>query len=85
MLVRFAEAEQILLKYGGQLHLGKATRANTEVLARMYGARWNDFQRVRQQQDPHGKFLNDFAARLLDDGAQAQAEGPAAEPERLAG
>ncbi|HZI11891.1 MAG TPA: D-arabinono-1,4-lactone oxidase [Myxococcus sp.] len=61
----FAEAEHIFLKYGGQVHLGKATRATAETMARMHGARWHAFRSVQKRQDPHGKFVNDFVARVF--------------------
>jgi FAD/FMN-containing dehydrogenase len=63
----FAEAERIFLTYGGQVHLGKATRVTGEAMKKMYGLRWREFRRVQQQQDPEGKFVNDFVARILAD------------------
>lgn len=61
----FAEAEQIFLKYGGQVHLGKATRATEEDMERMYGVRWHALRTVQRAQDPDGKFVNDFVARVF--------------------
>lgn len=61
----FQEAEQIFLKYGGQVHLGKATRATEEDMERMYGVRWHALRTVQRAQDPDGKFVNDFVARVF--------------------
>ncbi|MDI3286206.1 D-arabinono-1,4-lactone oxidase [Polyangium sp. 15x6] len=61
----FADVEKILWKYGGQLHLGKATRAGAREMAAMYGERFTRFQRARREADPTGKFVNDFTARLF--------------------
>jgi FAD/FMN-containing dehydrogenase len=59
----FHEAEDIFLAYGGQPHLGKATRAvNGE---RMFGERFVRFQQARLRQDPEGKFTNAFTDRVL--------------------
>ncbi|MDY7233231.1 D-arabinono-1,4-lactone oxidase [Hyalangium rubrum] len=61
----FAEAERILVKHGGQVHLGKATWATQETMKQMYGKWWSQFLAVRRKQDPKGKFINDFVGRLL--------------------
>jgi FAD/FMN-containing dehydrogenase len=61
----FAEAERILVKHGGQVHLGKATWATQETMKQMYGKWWSRFLAVQRQQDPRGKFINDFVGRLL--------------------
>lgn len=58
----FAEVEAIFAKYGGQPHLGKKTSATGASMADLYGARWAQFCEVRRQQDPGGKFLNDFGS-----------------------
>ncbi|HLL04060.1 MAG TPA: D-arabinono-1,4-lactone oxidase [Myxococcaceae bacterium] len=59
----FHEAEEIFLAYGGQPHLGKATRAVDGQ--RMFGERFTRFQQARLRQDPDGKFTNAFTDRVL--------------------
>jgi L-gulonolactone oxidase len=59
----FHEAEDIFLAYGGQPHLGKATRAVDGE--RMFGERFERFQQARLRQDPEGKFANAFTNRVL--------------------
>ncbi len=61
----FAEVEQIFLKYGGRVHLGKATRVNGATMEEMYGQQWHTFRAVQRAQDPHGKFVNDFIAQVF--------------------
>jgi FAD/FMN-containing dehydrogenase len=73
----FEKAERIFLKYGGQAHLGKVTRATEETMARMHGERWHAFRSVQRRQDPHGKFVNDFVARVF-----GNHRAPALEPSR---
>lgn len=59
----FHEAEDIFLAYGGQPHLGKATRAVDGE--RMFGEDFARFQQARLRQDPEGKFANAFTDRVL--------------------
>ncbi|MGK3985840.1 D-arabinono-1,4-lactone oxidase [Sorangium sp. So ce136] len=61
----FEEAERIFLKYDGYPHLGKFTRLTAAELQAIHGDRFASFQRARRRQDPEGKFLNEFAARVL--------------------
>lgn len=68
----FADVEQIFWKYGGRLHFGKATRAGAAELRETYGDRFDRFDRVRRTQDPEGKFMNAFAARLFEGGTRAE-------------
>jgi FAD/FMN-containing dehydrogenase len=58
----FAEAEAIFARYGGQPHLGKKTSATSADMAALYQERWTMFCEARRQQDPGGKFLNDFGS-----------------------
>lgn len=58
----FAEAEAIFARYRGQPHLGKKTTLTSADMAELYQARWQTFCEARRQQDPGGKFLNDFGA-----------------------
>jgi FAD/FMN-containing dehydrogenase len=64
----FREGEQIFRRYGGRLHLGKATWATAEALREMFGERFVQFQQVHCEQDAAGKFDNDFTRRLLQGG-----------------
>ncbi len=71
----FVEAEAILLRYGGQPHLGKAIPrllAQDAPLQRLYGERFTRFQQVRRVQDPRGLFLNDFARHILTEAVPLQ-------------
>ncbi len=61
----FADVEKILWKHGGQLHLGKATRADAKQMEAMYGERLARFRKARSELDPTGKFTNDFTAQLF--------------------
>jgi hypothetical protein len=74
----FAEAEQIFLKYGGQVHLGKATWATPQTLEKMYDRRWHAFREVQRTQDPEGKFINDFVAQLFEPGLATVEGSPGA-------
>ena len=60
-----AAAERILLRHGGQPHLGKKTSLCAPDLQAIFGDRYLKFQAVRRMQDPHGKFLNPFTDRLF--------------------
>ncbi len=44
-------------KYGARPHLGKKTTATFRDMAMLHGEDWKDFQKVRQDADPSGKFL----------------------------
>jgi FAD/FMN-containing dehydrogenase len=61
----FHEGEQIFLRYGGQLHLGKATGVAPEDLRKMFGERLSQFQKIRREQDGLGKFDNEFTHSLF--------------------
>jgi L-gulonolactone oxidase len=61
----YAEVEQIFLSYQGQPHLGKKTNITASQMAELHQERFQVFQQMRQQQDPTGKFLNEFAQRVL--------------------
>jgi FAD/FMN-containing dehydrogenase len=68
----FAEVEAIFARYGGRPHLGKKTSATSATMAEAHQARWAKFCEVRPQQDPTGKFLNDFGVLF-----QVEEEEPA--------
>lgn len=61
----YAIAETILRRHGGQPHLGKKTNMIAQDMLETYGERFVQFQELRAQQDPHGKFLNAFARQLF--------------------
>lgn len=61
----FARVEQLFLRHGGQVHLGKWTAVNARVMALMYPGRFTRFLRVRERQDGEGKFMNAFTRRVF--------------------
>lgn len=61
----FAECEVLLRAHGGQPHLGKALGLSAADMAAVFGERFQRFQALRQAQDPGGKFMNPFCARLF--------------------
>jgi FAD-linked oxidoreductase len=60
----FHDVEQIYQRYEGRPHWGKMHTLEVAALASRY-PRWQDFQRIRQQVDPQGVFLNDYLSRLF--------------------
>jgi L-gulono-1,4-lactone dehydrogenase len=64
----FREFEAIVLRHGGQPHLGKKVYLDRHQMANIYGPeRMERFRAARRAQDPSGKFLNPFTERLLGD------------------
>ncbi len=61
----YAEVEEIFLRHGGQPHLGKKTNLTASRMLQIFGDRFVQFQAVRAEQDPHGKFLNAFTRRVF--------------------
>jgi FAD/FMN-containing dehydrogenase len=61
----FSLTEKMLLKYGGQPHLGKKTYLNAEGMRRVYGERFDEFRKICSRQDPEEKFLNRFTRELF--------------------
>jgi hypothetical protein len=61
----FKKFEEIMHRYQGQPHLGKKTDLKAGDLKRIYGERFKRFTKVREQQDPNGKFLNAFTERVF--------------------
>ena len=53
----FADAEKIFCRYDGRPHWGKIHTLTAEELQELYPC-WDEFQAVRQQLDPQGRFLN---------------------------
>ncbi|MDB5970786.1 MAG: FAD-linked oxidoreductase [Hydrocarboniphaga sp.] len=62
----FAAAEAIFRNHGGRPHWGKMHSLAARELSAMY-PRWDDFQRVRKQLDPHGLFSNTLLQRWFGD------------------
>lgn len=60
----FDAIEAVLKKYDGRPHWGKMHNMTAEECAERY-PKWQDFQRVRQQLDPKGMFMNPYLERLF--------------------
>jgi FAD-linked oxidoreductase len=60
----FRGAEAIFRSYGGRPHWGKMHSLGARELAPLY-PRWDDFQRLREQLDPNGVFMNPLLQRLF--------------------
>ena len=60
----FKAIERIFKKYHGRPHWGKLNTLNTTELAALY-PHWNDFQDVRREMDPEGKFLNPYLKKIF--------------------
>jgi FAD/FMN-containing dehydrogenase len=60
------EFEEIVIRHGGQPHLGKKVSIDRERMEGIYGSPdMERFRRACQAQDPAGKFLNEFTERVL--------------------
>lgn len=60
----FAAIEPIFWKYDGRPHWGKIHSLKANEMAARYD-RFDDFKRVRNELDPHGRFLNDHLKALF--------------------
>jgi FAD-linked oxidoreductase len=60
----FRTIEPILRKYRGRPHWGKLNTLDREDFRNLY-PRWGDFEAVRRELDPQGRFLNDYLAGLF--------------------
>lgn len=60
----FKAIEPILQSFAGRPHWGKINSFTTDQCREMY-PKWHEFLELRQQQDPHGKFLNPYLKRLF--------------------
>ena len=58
------QVEQLLQRFDARPHWGKRSWLTHEQLAPRY-PRWEDFQAVRERFDPDGRFVNDYAERML--------------------
>ncbi|WP_010134201.1 D-arabinono-1,4-lactone oxidase [Ochrovirga pacifica] len=56
--------EEVFLKYDGKPHWAKRFKAKNKELSKMY-PKWNEFEAIRKQLDPKGKFLNEYLKRLF--------------------
>jgi L-gulono-1,4-lactone dehydrogenase len=62
----FRKVEQVLIRFGGKVHLGKKSQIERAQFESMHSASTLErFRAARGAQDPSGKFLNDFTGRLL--------------------
>lgn len=60
----FQGVERIMDTYGGRPHWGKMHFQHAGSLADRYPG-WDDFQKVRAQLDPEGRFTNPYLERVL--------------------
>lgn len=60
----FSGVERIMDDYGGRPHWGKMHHQTYETLASRYD-RWDEFQTVRAELDPTGRFANPYLDRVL--------------------
>lgn len=60
----FNAVEPIFKKYHGRPHWGKLNTLNSTELAALY-PHWNDFQAVREELDPNGKFMNPYLKKIF--------------------
>jgi FAD-linked oxidoreductase len=65
----FRTIEPIFRKYNGRPHWGKLNTLKAADFQAMY-PRLNDFNTVRRELDPEGRFLNAYLADLFADGAK---------------
>ncbi len=62
----FRLVEPIFWRYGGRPHWGKLHTLQASRLRELY-PHWQDFQHLRNELDPHGKFLNPYLQRVFED------------------
>ena len=60
----FQGVERIMDSYDGRPHWGKMHFQGHETLAERY-PKWDEFQAVRRQLDPEGRFTNQYLERVL--------------------
>ena len=60
----FRTIEPILRKHGGRPHWGKLNTLGRADFRHLY-PRWDDFEVLRREMDPAGRFLNDYLAGLF--------------------
>lgn len=62
----FKVMEDICRSYDGRPHWGKLHTLTASTLSQIY-PKWEDFNKVRKEQDPEGKFLTPYLRELLGD------------------
>jgi L-gulonolactone oxidase len=60
----FREVEKLMAGWGGRPHWGKRSFLDHTQLAPRY-PRWDDFQRIRAELDPAGRFANEWVRTVL--------------------
>ena len=60
----FKTIEPIFRKYHGRPHWGKLNTLTRDELRKLY-PRWDDFNTIRRELDPQGRFLNTYLAALF--------------------
>lgn len=60
----FKAIEPIFRKYNGRPHWGKLNTLQRDDFAALY-PHWQDFEQVRRELDPEGRFLNDYLRSLF--------------------
>lgn len=60
----FNVIEEIFLKYNGKPHWAKRFNIKHKELSKMY-PKWKDFEQLRKELDPKGKFLNGYLKELF--------------------
>jgi L-gulonolactone oxidase len=79
----FREVEEFMGGLGGRPHWGKRSFLGAEALSARY-PRWADWQAVRREHDPDGRFANDWARRVIGStGPLRDTSEPARSPARL--
>ena len=60
----FRDVEAALSELGGRPHWGKRSFLSAAELAPRY-PRWEEFQRIRRDLDPDGRFANEWIRKVL--------------------
>jgi len=60
----FADAEAIFRNHQGRPHWGKIHTHTADDLGKLY-PQWDQFQRIRQQMDPNGIWLNEYLKAIF--------------------
>jgi FAD/FMN-containing dehydrogenase len=60
----FSDLEAVFRAFDGRPHWGKRHGLSGRQLAELY-PRWEEFQRLRRECDPHGRFLNPYLRHVL--------------------
>lgn len=68
----FNDMEQIMKKYEGRPHWGKMHKRTNRDLQKLY-PKFTEFQKIRNELDPNGIFLNDYLADLFSNSTETKA------------